>query len=261
MQIGAQLYSAYKRLQTLEDFDEGLRKVAEIGYRTVQVSGTCPYEPEWLRDTLQKHNLTCAITHIEPEQIINETEKVVAEHKIFGCTHIGIGGMPGPMRKTIEGYEAFRDQFLPAAIKMRDLGAKLHYHNHWFEFNQLEGKQIIQRILEDFPEDVLEFTLDLGWAAYGGADVLNLIRQMNGRLSCIHLKDYADKPADGSIDTPAYLRPIFEGKLPYEDYIPELAMTNCEYMLVEQDWCYDEDEFECLRRSYQNVTSRFPEVK
>jgi len=183
MQIGAQLYSAHKRLQTLEDFDAGLKKVAEIGYRTVQVSGTCPYEPEWLRDTLQKHNLTCCITHINPERIVNETEKVVAEHKIFGCTHIGIGGMPGPMRKTIEGYEAFRDQFLPAAQKIRDLGAKLHYHNHWFEFNELEGKQIIQRILEDFPADVLDFTLDLGWAAYGGADVLALIRQMEGRLS------------------------------------------------------------------------------
>jgi len=261
MQIGAQLYSAHKRLQTLEDFDAGLKKVAEIGYRTVQVSGTCPYEPEWLRDTLQKHNLTCCITHINPERIVNETEKVVAEHKIFGCTHIGIGGMPGPMRKTIEGYEAFRDQFLPAAQKIRDLGAKLHYHNHWFEFNELEGKQIIQRILEDFPADVLDFTLDLGWAAYGGADVLALIRQMEGRLSCIHLKDYADPPADGSIEPAYYLRPVFEGKLPYEDYIQALKNTDCEYMLVEQDTSYSEDEFECLRRSYVNVTTRFPEVK
>lgn len=261
MQIGAQLYSAHKRLQTLEDFDAGLKKVADIGYRTVQVSGTCPYEPEWLRDTLQKYNLTCCITHIDPEQIINETEKVVAEHKVFGCTHIGIGGMPGPMRKTIEGYEAFRNQFLPAAQKIRDLGAKLHYHNHWFEFNELEGKQIIQRILEDFPADVLDFTLDLGWAAYGGADVPALIRQMEGRLSCIHLKDYADPPADGSIATAYYLRPVFEGKLPYEAYIKALKNTDCEYMLVEQDTSYDEDEFECLRRSYVNVTSRFPEVK
>ena len=78
-------------------------------------------------------------------------------------------------------------------------------------------------------------------------------RTRNGRT--------ADKPADGSIETPAYLRPIFEGKLPYEDYINALSKVGCEYMLVEQDWCYDEDEFECLKRSFENVTSRFPNVK
>ena len=68
-------------------------------------------------------------------------------------------------------------------------------------------------------------------------------------------------PADGSITTPAYLRPIYEGKLPYDDYIRALKKAGTEYILVEQDWCYGEDEFDCLSRSYINVTSRFPETK
>lgn len=261
MQIGAQLYSAHKRLQTLEDFDAGLKKVADIGYRSVQVSGTCPYEPEWLRDTLQKYGLICAITHINPARIIEETEAVVQQHAIFGCKNIGIGGMPNPMRGSLEGYEEFRKQFLPAALKIRDMGAKLHYHNHWFEFDRLDGKDVLQRILEDFPEDSIDFTLDLGWAAFGGQDVLALIDTLKGRLSRVHLKDYAPMPADGSITTAAYLRPIYEGQLPYDDYIKALAKAGTEYMLVEQDYSYDEDEFECLRRSYVNVTGRFPETK
>ena len=33
------------------------------------------------------------------------------------------------------------------------------------------------------------------------------------------------------------------------------------YMLVEQDDCHVEDPIECLRRSYVNVTERFPETK
>lgn len=261
MQIGAQLYSAHKRLTTLEDFDAGLAKVAQIGYRSVQVSGTCPYEPEWLRDALQKYDLTCAITHIAPARILEETEKVVAQHAVFGCKHIGIGGMPNDMRGSLEGYEEFRRQFLPVALKMRDLGAKLQYHNHWFEFTKLDGKDVIERILEDFPEDAIDFTLDLGWAAFAGKDVLALIDMLKGRLSRVHLKDYADKPADGSITTAAYLRPIYEGKLDYDAYIHALADAGTAYMLVEQDYCYDEDEFACLQRSYVNVTSRFPETK
>ena len=66
---------------------------------------------------------------------------------------------------------------------------------------------------------------------------------------------------DGSIQTRAYLRPIFEGKLDYDAYIRALAKAGTSYMLVEQDWCYDEGPFECLRRSYEHVTKRFPETK
>ncbi len=261
MQIGAQLYTAHNHTKTLEDFSATLKKVADIGYRSVQVSGTCAYDPEWLRDELAKNNLVCAMTHIAPSRIIDETEDVVRQHAVFGCKHIGIGGMPGDMRGTLEGYNEFKKIFLPAAEKMRDLGAKLLYHNHWFEFDKLEGKDVIERILEDFPEDSIDFTLDLGWAAYANKDVVALIDMLKGRLSRIHLKDFADKPADGSIETAAYLRPIFEGKLPYEDYINALSKVGCEYMLVEQDWCYDEDEFDCLKRSFENVTKRFPNVK
>ena len=261
MQIGAQLYTVHNHTKTLEDFSATLKKVADIGYRSVQVSGTCAYEPEWLRDELAKNNLVCAMTHIAPKRIIEETADVVRQHAVFGCKHIGIGGMPVDMRGTLEGYNEFKKVYLPAAEKMRDLGAKLLYHNHWFEFDKLEGKDVIERILEDFPEDSIDFTLDLGWAAFADKDVLALIDMLKGRLSRIHLKDFADKPADGSIETPAYLRPIFEGKLPYEDYINALSKVGCEYMLVEQDWCYDEDEFECLKRSFENVTSRFPNVK
>ena len=57
MQIGAQLYTAHNRTKTLEDFSATLKKVADIGYRSVQVSGTCAYEPEWLRDELTMNNL------------------------------------------------------------------------------------------------------------------------------------------------------------------------------------------------------------
>ena len=84
MELGAQLFTLRDYCKDLTSFAETLKKVADMGYRTVQVSGTCAYEPEWLRDTLQKHDLVCAITHIAPAKIIEQTEKVVADHAVFG---------------------------------------------------------------------------------------------------------------------------------------------------------------------------------
>ena len=98
-------------------------------------------------------------------------------------------------------------------------------------------------------------------AGYAKQDVVALIEKLAGRLSRIHLKDFLDEFPAGIEGSRAYLRPIYEGKLPYDEYIKALAKAGTVHMLVEQDWCYDEDEFECLRRSYENVTKRFPNVK
>jgi len=263
MQIGAQLWTVHNHTKTLEGFSETLKKVAAIGYKSVQVSGTCPYDPAWLRDELAKNDLVCAITHISADRFFEEgCAKVVADHAIFGCKNIGLGSMPPYAEDMWERYKIFREKMIPVAKEIRDLGAKLHFHNHYQEFQGVFAeKSAIDWMLEDFPEDALDFTLDIGWAHWGGADVLKLIEKLNGRLSRIHLKDYLDEIPEGFEENRVYLRPIYEGKLDYDAYINALAKTDCEYMLVEQDRCYDEDDFECLRRSYENVTKRFPNTK
>ena len=50
MEIGAQFYTVRQTCQNLEDFAVTLKKVADIGYRNVQISGTCPYPAEWLKE-------------------------------------------------------------------------------------------------------------------------------------------------------------------------------------------------------------------
>ena len=266
MQIGAQLYTVHNHTKTLEGLAASLKKVADIGYKSVQVSGTCPYEPEWLRDELEKNGLKCVVTHVPAMRLIEEgADKVVADHAVFGCKNIGIGMMPQLGDAELwseENYKLFCEKFIPVAERMHALGAKLHYHNHYQEFQGVFAeKNLIDRMLEDFPEGSLEITLDLGWAAWAGQDIEKLIEKYNGRISRIHLKDYFDEIPEGVVENRVYQRPVMEGKLPYEAYIKALAKTDCEYMLVEMDSCYAEDEFECLRRSYENVVKIFPETK
>ena len=55
MKIGAQLYTVHEHTKTLPDLAEAFKKVADIGYRYVQVSGTCDYEPAWLKEQLEKN--------------------------------------------------------------------------------------------------------------------------------------------------------------------------------------------------------------
>ena len=91
MKLGAQLYTVRKSCTDLESFSETLKRVADMGYTTVQVSGTCDYEADWLAEQLKACELKAVLTHIKPERIIGETKKVCDDHKIFGCRNIGLG--------------------------------------------------------------------------------------------------------------------------------------------------------------------------
>ena len=74
MITGAQLFTVRDYTQILEDFAETLKKVADIGYTTVQVSGACAFEAEWLKEQLQKNGLTCVITHTNPARLASERD-------------------------------------------------------------------------------------------------------------------------------------------------------------------------------------------
>jgi len=55
MKLGAQLYTVRAFTKDLDSFAETLKKVADMGYTSVQVSGTCEFNPAWLADELKKN--------------------------------------------------------------------------------------------------------------------------------------------------------------------------------------------------------------
>ena len=250
MIIGAQLYTVRNFTKNLDDFAETLKKVADIGYTTVQVSGTCPFEAEWLRDRLRENGLACVLTHTKPADITDNTEKVCRDHDIFSCRNIGVGAMPGG-KVDDEVYENFVRDFRPAAEIIQKNGHKLFYHNHAFEFTRSEdGKLFMDKILEAFPPEMLGITLDTYWLQFAGADVCDWMAKMKGRLECIHLKDMTATMKNGN-----RMAPVGHGNMNFEKIIAAAGSAGAEYLLVEQDDCYEEDPFDCLKKSYDYLTS------
>ena len=246
MVIGAQLYTVRDFAKDLDGFSETLKKVADIGYKTVQVSGTCEYEALWLKEELQKSGLSCVLTHIPPAALIENTEKVCADHDVFSCKNIGLGAMPGGGKVTDEIYEKFVSDFMPVAKKIDELGFKFFYHNHAFEFSKSsDGKLFIDKIAEAFPAELLNFTLDTFWVHFAGADVCEWIEKLSGRVECVHLKDMA-----ATFNNRNRMAPIGYGNMNFEKIISKSELAGSKYLLVEQDDCYEEDPFACLKKSY-----------
>ncbi len=242
MILGAQLYTVRDYMKNLEDFSETLKKIADIGYTCVQVSGSCAYEPQWLAKELRSNGLTCALTHINPEKIAFEPDTVCDEHDIFDCGYIGIGHYN---IKEI-GIEAFHEKFAPAAKTFLKRGKHLLYHNHDGEFEKLDGRLIIDWLLDSFSPEELGIILDTYWVQYGGGDPIEWIYKLKGRVPCIHFKDMGFKHA---------MLPIGEGNMNFSGILKACEEVKPVYCLIEQDDCHGEDPFSCLKKSYEYLKS------
>ncbi len=248
MKIGAQMYTVRQFTQNLDDLSTTLKRIADIGYTTVQVSGVCPYEPKWLDNELKKAGLECVITHPDTEDFF-EPEKLVSDHKVYNCKYIGLGSMPGGSA-AIGQVDQFIEKFNPIAQRIKDNGAYLMYHNHHYEFTKDEnGVRILDKIVEGFKSELLGFTLDTYWVQVGGGDPAAWLEKLKGRVPCIHLKDLVMNATEQK------MAPVGHGNMNFERIIASAEKAGTEFMLVEQDYCYDEDPFLCLEKSYKYLKS------
>lgn len=257
MRIGAQLYTVHDFTKTLDGLDESLKKVADIGYKFVQVSGTCAYDGDWLNERLKRYGLACVITHSDKD-LFDNPGKLIEHHDKFGCKYVGLGSMPGLWDKdksVDEVYEKFKEEYTPVIKELKKAGKYFMYHNHDMELIKLKnGNNILRQMADDFAPDEVGFTLDTYWLQYAGCDPIEYITDFKGRVPCIHLKDLA---VERGSDAPRITKmaPIFEGNMNFNGILKACETAGCEYLLVEQDDCYGTDPFECLKISYDNLKS------
>lgn len=246
MEIGAQLYTLREYCKNLKDFSETLKKVADIGYRNVQVSGVCAYEPRWLKEQLEQNGLKCAVTHIAPDRLLNDPDKVAAEHAVFGCDHIGLGGY-GVKDNVAESLAEYMQTFRQVASAMKKNGKYYMHHNHATEFKKLGGKTFMELICEQIPADEMGIILDTHWVQVAGGDPAQWLERLAGRVPCIHLKDCTFDQKFAVLG---------EGNINFDRVFEKAETAGTKYMLVEQDDCYGEAPFACLKRSYDFLKAR-----
>jgi len=242
------MYNLRQFTQTEHDLGISLEKVAAMGYKTVQISGIGNIAASRVRALCDGLGLSIVLTHMNADRIMYDTDAIINENEAMGCMYIGMGMMPERYRG-----EAWLDQFIvdytPAAKKIAAAGKLLMYHNHEFEFAKINGKLVMDFLMEGFEPSLMGFTFDTYWAQAGGADVYEWIAKLKGRMPCVHLKDMGVLPDRGVIMTP-----IMEGNLNFPKILEALeADGGVKYLLIEQDHCQG-SPFACLETSYKNLS-------
>lgn len=228
MKLGAQFYSIRNECQTPEALYNAMRKIKEIGYEIIQISGVCDIEAERLKSYIDEFSLPVTCTHKAYDMIINDTENLIKYHKIIDCPVIGLGSMPKEMRPSMDGVRTFIESLREPIKKIKDAGLNFAYHNHAFEFELIDGVRIYDLLIEELPD--MNFIHDVYWTKFAGEDCLKYIELFGktNRMTNVHFKDMKTEPKGDFC-------PCGEG---VTDFLPIAKLCKkygIENILVEQD--------------------------
>lgn len=251
MKLGAQFFTLRDFCRDLNGLEESMKKVADIGYTSIQLSGVCEYTGEWAAEKAKELGITVDITHYAYGKIINDVENTIKHHDAMNCKCIGIGA--NPYNKDEAGYKRMADEIATVIPAITASGHKLMYHNHHWEFAKFNGKTVLEALCDRFTPQELGITLDTYWVQAGGADPAAWIKKLHGRIERIHFKDMVMNNSDNAVR----IAPIGEGNMNYDSIIQACLDENIEIGYVELDNCYGEDPFECMKRSYNFLNSRY----
>ena len=241
--IGAQLFTLRDSLRTPDEIRVTLKELAGLGYEAVPVSALGPLDPAELRAICAGEGLQIVATHIRYDDICQSPQKVIDEHGIWGCTHVGIGSMPADFR---EDMARFATEASVAARPLIDAGLTFSYHNHSFEMGHFDGKPGMQILAEESDPEVFSFEVDVYWIQHGGGNPAAWLRRLKDRMYIVHLKDMAMNGSE------QLFAEVGEGNLEWPEILQACREAEIEWYLVEQDACQREP-MESLGISLKNL--------
>lgn len=248
--IAAQMYTIREFAKTPEAIRESLKKIKEIGYEAVQVSGIGPIGHQEMKDLADEFDLAICATHISFDRIKDDMDDVIFQHKLWDCKYVGVGGMPATYRGDKDGFVSFAKEASKYAKILKDSGLQFIYHNHSFEFRKFDGVTGMDILLQESDPDVFDFEIDTYWVQHGGADPIEWVNKVGGRMDVVHFKDMVIDFTDN--EQKQIMAEIGEGNLNWKGITEACAKNNVVWACVEQDIC-QRNPFESLAISRKNL--------
>ncbi|MCL2208763.1 MAG: sugar phosphate isomerase/epimerase [Treponema sp.] len=240
MKIGVQTYTIREYLKTPADIKSSFKRIKDMGFDMVQLSGLGPIDADELAGILKDNCIKACGTHSPWNRIVNadEFDKLTGDHKKWGCEQIGIGMKPDIFPDTYEGYTEFFKKVNEICEQAGKAGLGFGYHNHELEFMKFNNVCAIDRMIEECPK--CEFTLDVFWVQAGGKNPCEYIDKLKNRIRILHLKDFRVTGRKREYAE------IGMGNLDWSAIFSCCNKNNIPYAVIEQDDDFLNDPFDSL---------------
>jgi sugar phosphate isomerase/epimerase len=246
-QVAAQLYTVRDYMGNATQIAESLKKVRDIGYTAVQTNRFQNVSDEDLAKMLRDNGLTLCATHEDSQALLSDPKSIAEAIIKMGCTNTSYPYPGGVKLESLSDAQALAAKLNAAGKVMADGGVILSYHNHSIEFKKFEGRTVLEVIYGETDPHCLHAEIDTYWVQYGGGNPEDWCRRVRGRMTLLHLKDFAMNEK---------AQPMFaeigSGNLNWPGIISAAEASGCQWFIVEQDVCPG-DPFDSLKKSFDYI--------
>ncbi len=259
--VGLQLYTIRDAMDA--DVKGSLQKVSDLGYKNLELAnysegkfyGYSPVEFKKLVDDMGM-NIISSHTQVEAAGItLDNAQKMADDHAELGVKYC-VQPWVNEEDRTIESYKKMVADWNEVGRIMKGVGIQFGYHNHNFEFKNLDGVVPYYDIfMPEMDEDLVTMEIDLFWVSKAGQDPVEMFKKYPGRFKLFHMKDMYTNEAPFYEVIKDDIAPVGEGVINFKKILEAKEIAGMEYLFVEDDNQGNGKPFEALEVSISNLTT------
>ncbi len=234
--FGFQVWTIRKEL--IEDFPGTLKKMATLGYSEVEMCSPLGYSMAGfkplndmsgteMKKIIEDAGLVCSSSHFTGPELRDSLDD-----RIEWASQIGMKQMAQSM-PSINLRSATMDDWRQAAQDLNKIGEKtkaagiqMVYHNHQFEFAEIDGQLIYPVLMEELDADLVKMQFQVA-VIEQGFKAQDYIRKYPGRFISAHLADYSTEKEEQV--------PLGQGIVDWEDFFKAASEEGIRNYFVEMD--------------------------
>lgn len=173
------------------------------------------------------------------QQTIDEAAALETEYLV--CAYL----MPNE-RESLDQYKALCEKFNKFSELSDKAGIQFAYHNHDFEFQELDGEIPMNVILNETDANLLKIELDIYWVRRAEVNPLTFFRDNLGRIPLWHVKDL-------SLSEGQPMTEVGNGIIDWRQIFAHKNDAGMKYFFVEQDANFAENSLSSLETSIKHL--------
>jgi sugar phosphate isomerase/epimerase len=260
--VGIQLYTVRDAMAA--DTLGTLKKLSNLGYKNLELAnysngkfyGYSPKEFNKIVTDLGMVNLS-SHTQVEAAGItVDNAKKMADDHAELGVKYCIQPWVNEPDR-TIETFKKMTGDWNKVGKIMKGVGIQFGYHNHNFEFKNMNGIVPYYDIfMKELDADLVTMEIDLFWVSKAGQNPVEMFKKYPGRFQLFHLKDMHTKQAPFFDVIKDDVCEVGAGVIDFKAILAAKKIAGMKHFFVEDDNQGNGKTFETLETSIKNITTK-----
>lgn len=273
--VGLQIYTLGD--DAAKDIDATFARVAQIGFRDIELPGLLGRKPADLKAAADRAGLRLSSIHLPLQgmpggsglSLMSAPQKIADDLGALGIFQgvAPIAPFPPDFRpqKGEDMKAAIGRSFAAAgkahwqraaatlnerAAALRPFGILVGYHNHNIEFAPVEGTTGWDVLVSETDPRLVHFEVDVGWVSAAGLDPVAFLRNHAGRCRWMHVKDVK---ASTQANYVLAMDPseVGSGRLDWARILPAARAAGVEHFYLEQEPPFTMPRIDAAAKGYQ----------